>query len=42
MLDEDDLAALGNEMLAMFEQLIERAPRRNVPAETKHAAELHV
>jgi hypothetical protein len=42
MMDEDDLAALGNEMLAMFEQLIERAPRQNVPAETKHAAELHV
>jgi hypothetical protein len=42
MMDEDELAALGNELLAMFEQLIERAPRRMVPAETKHAAELHV
>jgi hemerythrin superfamily protein len=42
MMDDDDLAALGNEMLAMFEQLIEMAPRQNVPAETKHAAELHV
>ena len=41
MMDEDDLAALGNEMLAMFELLIEGAPRQNVPAETKHAAELH-
>jgi len=25
----------------MFESLMERAPRRNVPAETKRAAELH-
>jgi len=40
MLDEDELAALGNELLAMYESLIERAPRQNVPAETKHAAEL--
>jgi hypothetical protein len=40
MMDEDELAALGNELLAMFEMLLERAPRRNVPAETKHAAEL--
>jgi hemerythrin superfamily protein len=41
MFDEDELAALGNELLAMFESLIERAPRQNVPSETKHAAELH-
>jgi hypothetical protein len=41
MFDEDHLAALGSEMLAMFEALIEHAPRTNVPAETKHAAELH-
>jgi len=41
MLDDDELAALGNELLAMYESLIEREPRRNVPAETKHAAELH-
>ena len=41
MMDEEELAALGNEMLAMYEALIERAPRRNVPAETKQAAELH-
>jgi hemerythrin superfamily protein len=41
MLDEDELAALGNEMLAMFETLLERAPRDNVPAETQRAAELH-
>ena len=40
MMDDDELAALGNEMLAMFESLIDRAPRRNVPAETKRAAVL--
>lgn len=39
--DEDDLAALGNEMLAMFERLLEKgAPRANVPAETAEAAPL--
>jgi hemerythrin superfamily protein len=39
--DQDELAALGNEMLAMFEALIEKgAPRQNVPAETRAAAEL--
>lgn len=39
--DEDDLAALGNEMLAMFERLLEKgAPRANVPAETVEAAPL--
>lgn len=40
MMDDDELAALGNELLAMFESLLERAPRRMVPSETKHAAEL--
>ena len=39
MMDKDELAALGNELLARFESLLERAPRRNVPAETRHAAE---
>jgi hypothetical protein len=39
-LDADVLAALGNECLAMFEQLIVREPRRNVPAETAEAAPL--
>lgn len=42
MMDEDELAALGNELLAMYESLIEGAPRHNVPSETKHAADLHV
>ena len=41
LFDEDELAALGNEMLAMFEQLLEKgAPRRSVPAETREAAPL--
>jgi hypothetical protein len=40
MMNEDELAALGNELLAMFESLIDRSPRRNVPSETKRAAEL--
>jgi hypothetical protein len=40
MFSRDELAALGNEMLAMFEMLMEREPRRNVPAETGEAAEL--
>lgn len=41
MFDADDLAALGNEMLAMFERLLEQGdPRRSVPAETREAAAL--
>ena len=37
----DELAALGNECMAMFEQLLERGePRMNVPRETRAAAEL--
>lgn len=36
----DELAALGNEVLALFEKLMEREPRRNVPAETERAAPL--
>jgi hypothetical protein len=42
LLDEDRLAVLGNELLVMFEALIDRAPRNNVRAETRHAADLHV
>lgn len=34
LMSKDELAALGNEMMAMFEQLLERSPRKNVPAET--------
>lgn len=40
MMDEDELAALGNEMLALYEQLLEQEPRRHVPEETAEAAEL--
>jgi len=41
LFDEDQLAALGNEMLAMFEQLLESGePRRTVPSETREAAAL--
>ena len=36
----DELAALGNEVLAMFEKLMEHSPRNNVRAETAHAAAL--
>ena len=37
---EDERAAIGNEVLAMFESLIEEEPRRNVPNETAEAAPL--
>ena len=40
MMSADELAGLGNEMMAMFEQLIDREPRMNVPAETAQAARL--
>lgn len=42
MMGEDDLAALGNEMLAMFEMLMERQPSSQLPSETAEAAELPV
>lgn len=41
MFDADQLAALGNEMLAMFEDLMDQEPRRNVPAETREAAQIN-
>lgn len=40
LMTEDELAAVGNEVLAMFESLIEQAPRQNVPRETSQAASL--
>jgi hemerythrin superfamily protein len=40
VLGADDRAALGNEVLAMFEALIERQPRFQVPRETEDAAAL--
>jgi hemerythrin superfamily protein len=41
-LSADTLAGLGNEMLALFELLLEREPRMNVPAETREAAPLRM
>ena len=40
LMSADELAALGNEMLAMFEMLIEKSPRKQVPAETAAPAPL--
>lgn len=39
-LDAEDRAALGNEVLAMFETLLQSEPRANVPSETARAAQL--
>lgn len=36
----DQLAAIGNEVLAMFEDLMQGHPSKNVPAETRIAAPL--
>jgi hypothetical protein len=41
LLDDEDRLALGSEMLAMFEQLMEGAPRRAVPKETSEAAHIN-
>jgi hypothetical protein len=40
LLDVDERAALGNEVLALFESLIEQSPRFHVPEETAEAAPL--
>jgi hemerythrin superfamily protein len=41
LLSSDELAGLGNELLAMFEMLLERGqPRMIVPTETAEAAQL--
>jgi hypothetical protein len=40
LFNKDELAALGNELMAMFEDLLEREPRMQVPAETAEAAPL--
>ncbi|HEY1816042.1 MAG TPA: hemerythrin domain-containing protein [Kofleriaceae bacterium] len=39
-MDRDERAALGNEVLAMFEELMGHEPRRSVPAQTHAAAPL--
>lgn len=38
ILDDEELAALGGEMLALFEELLEHEPRNQVPDETTEAA----
>jgi hypothetical protein len=40
VLSEDELLALGNELLVMYEELIEQEPRKQVPAQTMEAAPL--
>lgn len=40
MMTEDERAGLGNEVLAMFEWLIDHEPRRDVPRETTEPAPL--
>jgi hemerythrin superfamily protein len=40
LLSADELAALGGEMARMFEEVLSTEPRRDVPAETGHAAKL--
>ncbi len=41
-LSGETLAGLGNECLALFESLLDREPRMNVPSETSHAAPLEM
>lgn len=36
----DELAGIGNDLLAMFEDLIKSSPRKQVPGETREAAPL--
>ncbi len=40
LMNADERAGLGNELLAMFEELMANHPSRNVPQETKVAAAL--
>ncbi|MBV8759974.1 MAG: transposase, partial [Deltaproteobacteria bacterium] len=42
MMSADELAALGNELLAMFEDLMEQEPRMEVPSQTREAAPLEM
>lgn len=42
MFDGDELAALGNELMAMFEELMEQEPRMEVPSQTREAAPLEM
>ena len=40
LLDAEDRAAIGNDVLALFEQLMEQQPRQHVPDEIGEAAHL--
>ena len=40
MMSDDERSALGNEVMALYESLIEHQPRQNVPSETTEAAPL--
>ena len=40
LMNADERAGLGNEVIALFEQLMEAHPYRNVPSETAMAAKL--
>ena len=40
LFDDEELAALGNELIAKYEEVIAQEPRRNVPEETREAAPL--
>ncbi|MBC7974461.1 MAG: hemerythrin domain-containing protein, partial [Myxococcales bacterium] len=39
-MDADQLAGIGNDLLAMFEDLLKSSPRKQVPSETAKAAPL--
>ena len=42
MFTTDELAGLGNELMAMFEELLEQEPRNEVPMQTREAAPLEM
>ena len=42
MFDANERAALGNELMAMFEGLMEQEPRNEVPSQTREAAPLEL
>jgi hypothetical protein len=42
MFTKDELAGLGNELMAMFEELLEQEPRMEVPMQTREAAPLEM
>ena len=39
-MSEDDLAGIGNDLLAMFEELLKSSPRKQVPSEIRQASPL--